>query len=452
MPIRLVGLLIVIPVLSAVALLRPQIGIYSYVWFALMRPDALAWSIGRFPLSFALAVCTLAGALRHLGRIRVLFHNPFTRLLLLLQIPIALSVVFYVGERYLAADRYEEYLRTIVMVLLIPVLIRTEAELRWLLLVVAWSMGLLGMKFGFYGIWEGGVHIARAYSPQHDNNTLGLAAAMTVPLCWCLRALVSSRWARIAMQAMVLGCVSTLIMTNSRGATLSAVAAFLCLVRRSRRKFWTLVLLVVFAAWPIYLVKDQYLDRLATLPRFEEEGSAASRIYYARAAFKMWMDYPILGVGFGGRNYSAMTAPYLGWTTRHGAHNSYLQMLVDSGIFALLLYGGLLFGSIRWLGRSAGKMRELRPDLECIPIALQTALITFAVGATFGSSQRYDFSYILLMCASAWHTVQRGLEEELRFPQPAATAEGIVPSPDRPAAPALGGFDTATAQLSRVGR
>jgi O-antigen ligase len=191
-----------------------------------------------------------------------------------------------------------------------------------------------------------------------------------------------------------------------------------------------LLVLALFSFVPIYLVKDVYFARMATLPNYEEEGSAASRIRYAKAAFEMWKDYPLLGVGFGGRNYSARTGEYLGWKSVHGVHNSYLQMLVDSGIFAFLLYVGLLFGSIAWLGFSAARTRREHPGLECIPIAIQVALITFSVGGTFGSAQRYDFSYFLFMCGASWYIVVHRLREEAMR---SASPDGVVPPSEGPA-------------------
>jgi hypothetical protein len=89
------------------------------------------------------------------------------------------------------------------------------------------------------------------------------------------------------------------------------------------------------------------------------------------------------------------------------AHNSYLQMLVDSGIFAFLIYCGLLFGSIFWLGKSAKFVRSVYPGQELIPIALQTSLLAYAAGASFYSHQRYDLFYILLLTTAAWYQIQK---------------------------------------------
>ena len=193
-----------------------------------------------------------------------------------------------------------------------------------------------------------------------------------------------------------------------------------------------MVIVAVLAVGPaIYLVREQYFARMATLANPEQEASAASRLLQASAALKIWSDYPVLGVGFGSRNYGAMVGDYLGSTDTHGAHNTYIQMAVDSGTGAFVVYVCLLFGTIRWLGRSAVQTRRTNAGLEYIPIALQTALVTFAVGGYFGSMQRYDFVYFLLMAAAAWY----GVKQDLDASQVGADQDGAAHFPlvDAPA-------------------
>jgi probable O-glycosylation ligase (exosortase A-associated) len=359
----------------------------------------------------ALAGATLAGAVRFLPAFAQWFRNPAVAMLLMLQVPTALSVIFCTG-RFLAEDRYSEYLRMILIVMLIPVFCDTAARVKNLILVMAFSLGALGIKFGLYGIVQGGVQFTDGIGEQYDNNTLGLAMAMAAPLCWFARSLVSSAWAKMALLFMVVTAAATVIMTNSRGASLSLAAAFLFVAFRSKHKILTLIVLVAATAPTIYLVKDQYFKRMKTLDSYRDEASAASRIEFAGAAIRMWQAYPILGVGFGSRNYAALNEEFLGREDVHGTHNTYLQVLADSGCFAYLLYTGLLFGIVVWLGQmshiqgDAGNIRQMA-------VALRASLIAFMVGGTFGSMQRYDFTYMLIMTTAAlWRVCEEtGIEE-----------------------------------------
>lgn len=411
MPIRELLLVAIVFGLAPVALVRPIYGLYGFIWFSLMRPDYLAWATGKYPFAMILAGATLLGSIRYAGDVKVLFTNPIARRLLLLQIPIGLSVLFCEGQ-FLSADRYNAFMRMILIVLLIPILVRTERDLRLLVLVIALSLGGLGARFGLYGILQGGVQFVHGVGDQYDNNTLGLAMAMAVPLCWYCRGITGSRWLRLALAAMVVTGAATVIMTHSRGASLSMAFGMLLIMARSRHKVLAACLLAVAMAPLVYMVKDEYLARMSTLKDFKEERSAASRIDFARAALGMWADYPVTGVGFGARNYIAKNEKYLGYKDEHGVHNTYLQLLVDSGIFAYLIYTSTLFGTIVWLGKTAKHYRLAGSKRRHLPYAIQAGLLAFAVGGTFGSCERMDLVYMLLMAAAAWHQIERPAEPE----------------------------------------
>src|SRR6266478_3028036 len=109
-------------VLCVIALVRPRIGLYGYIWFSLMRPDFLAYANGSIPYSPALAAAVLLGCLPHFMEFPLILRNPVSRTLVLLQIPIVISV-FLALVPELTYERFFAYERTIVMVLLIPVLI-----------------------------------------------------------------------------------------------------------------------------------------------------------------------------------------------------------------------------------------------------------------------------------------------------------------------------------------
>src|SRR5690242_20359833 len=149
-------LITVVAALCLTALVKPRIGLYGYIWFALMQPDALAWAYGAHPLSLALAVSTLLGSIRFAPNLISIARNPIVQLLLALQAPVLLSVVF-AHDPSLSSEPLRLYARVIVMALLIPVLVRSQSDLRELLLITSLSIGLLGAKFGVYGLLRGGV-------------------------------------------------------------------------------------------------------------------------------------------------------------------------------------------------------------------------------------------------------------------------------------------------------
>ncbi len=65
-----------------------------------------------------------------------------------------------------------------------------------------------------------------------------------------------------------------------------------------------------------------------------------------KGALAVARDYPLLGVGFGGINFIIVVQRYLDEENFIVAHNTYLQMMADSGIPAFLMWVGLMWGTI----------------------------------------------------------------------------------------------------------
>ena len=370
-----------------------------------MRPDIMAWTSGTYLYSEAIAISTLVGILRHFGTALILFRQPIALGLLGLQVPIFLSAMSAVNPA-LSYDPYLLFVRMTLMVLLTPILIQTVQHLRQLLIVMAVSLGFLGGKFGLWGLIHGGVRYDSGYGGMlSDNNCLALGLAMAVPLCWYCRQMVQTSWVRLCYLLMVFFTTAAVVMTHSRGGALSLAVVFLCILFHSKRKVGLILLIAILIVPSIYLVRETYIARLKTLEDVDSDSSARSRMNHQLAAFKMWKDYPLLGVGFGSTNYVSLVEPYLGYPDIHVVHNNYLQMLVDSGIFSFVIYVGLLFGTIAWLESSARKTRRQTPGAEVYPYAIQAPLIAFAVGSLFLSRVSFDLVYMFLMCAASWWVV-----------------------------------------------
>src|SRR5690349_8272142 len=172
-------------VLCVIALVHPRIGLYGYIWFSLMRPDYLAYANGSIPYSPALAASVLLGSWRYFIEFPRIFRNPVSRTLVLLQIPIVISVYLALVPE-LSYERFFAYERTIVMVLLIPVLIRTVEHVRVLFMVIALSLGAIGLRIGLGVLAHGGYHITNGYAYM-ENNALAATLAMVIPFLWYMR-------------------------------------------------------------------------------------------------------------------------------------------------------------------------------------------------------------------------------------------------------------------------
>jgi len=413
--LREIVLIGIVAAACVLALIRPKYGLYAYIWYALMRPDVLAWvEDERNIYSMIIFGATAISSVRYLSNLQRLFQSFFSVTLLLLQVPIALSVIAAVNYE-LAAPRYSFFIKMFCALLLIPLLIETEKDLRDLILVMALSLGFVGIKYGLFGVIHGGVELARGYGPMlADNNFVALGLATIMPLCWYARALTPNKTVQWVLLAMFVFCIPGIIMTNSRGGIITLGVVLLYVFFRTRNKTLALLLMAGVVSGAIYLVQDMFVSRMSTLQNVEEEASAASRLHHLETAWRMWLDYPVFGVGFGGINYGFLASRYgeSEIVAQHVAHNSYAQMLVDSGFAAFLLYVIPLLGSIWWLGASRKRMRTLFPGdaaREAIPTGLQGSMIAFALDSSFYSCQRIDLPYMLLLTVAVWQIVERQL-------------------------------------------
>lgn len=409
--------------------LRPMWGLYGYYWFAMMRPDILSWT-GPNRYSLMLAVATLLSnmpvILRNLPQ---LVTNSTLRALLLFLLVITVSVVAAVDPS-LCMDRYEQFLRVFVMALIIPLILTSMDQLRWFVVVVAGSLGLLGAKYGVYGLVAGGAAFRQGYGGMlSDNNTMALAFAMTVPLCWFARLLVPWKLARLGFAAAGLASLAGVVFTHSRGGVLAAGAGLLMITLMERRKVLALLVLTAASSGVAYLVWDSFSSRMSTLKNPVMEGSARSRIELALAAPRLWLDYPLFGVGFTETNQQRLIFKYVPpeYATEYAGkvlHNNWLQILVDSGIFAFLLYVWLVFRTLFHCWREGRKWIK-RGDTAnaAIPNAIAASMGTFVVGSTFLSRTSFDLLYVLLCTAAAWTEIQK------RF----ATTAGALPAAEPPA-------------------
>jgi len=428
MPLRELLLIAISLGLVVAAFARPFWGLCGWFWFSVMRPDALAWSEGKYPIAKVLGAIVLVTSLpRVFSNLGSKLKNPWLWIFLAYMVPITLSGLFPVGPM-LSPDRFGAFLRLALMALLIPLAIQTTDELKVFLAVVAGSMGFVGAKFGAWSLMHGGATFLTGYSRQYDNNTLGLAFAIATPLCWYTASLLRHQYFKLGFIAMSFLSGMAAVMTTSRGAALSLMAAVGYIMLRSRQKIAVVILILIGMGPGIYLVQDQVMARIQSSGA---QASALNRIRLARIAIEMWKDYPVLGVGFGSRNFIALASNYSDRPVIHNAHNSWLQTFADSGTLAGVLFLVLVFGQIAWLSLSIRRIKRLRPDLLPLAYMLQAGLITYAIDATFHSFHRMELAYVLLLSTTAWYRFVKVIIEEPsseEAPAPAAAPETVAAS------------------------
>jgi O-antigen ligase len=171
---------------------------------------------------------------------------------------------------------------------------------------------------------------------------------------------------------------------------------------RSRHKLRTALLVGGLAIVLLPLLPQQYWDRMNTITIDAEslDASGSGRLHFWQVARVIANDHPLFGVGTFG-----FQAAYDDYDTSDGlyghqraVHSTWFGVLADQGYVGLSIFATILIMAFRACGRARSHARTLKndPELFVFAGAMQTALVTAAVGGTFLS---YHYVEIL------WHFV-----------------------------------------------
>ena len=207
--------------------------------------------------------------------------------------------------------------------------------------VVGCWCGVVGVLFSYLsGIQYKGL-AGRYSSPFGDPNFLALALVIGVPIA-CYRATCEVlAWRRLVFLAYVPGAIAAIIVTGSRGAALSLLAASvvfgICAIHRIRLK-WVLGVLVVCLGI-VYALPPDTMARLETIPGELQNGTLSGRRAYWDSGVALVARHPLRGLGAGAGD--ATVSSMIG--TDKVVHSTPLEVALDGGAVGLLLfYGGLL--------------------------------------------------------------------------------------------------------------
>ena len=293
-----------------------------------------------------------------------------------------------------------------------------------------------------------GASMAAAYGVIHppaasgsdlarDGGTLGdpnyfatvLVAALALASALAIMRSLAPLWRVAAIVACVLS-VSGILLSLSRGGLIALGVALLTSVLIGGRWRVPMAAVTVFVAiaavgYFFALAPPGALQRITT----NNDGSGRNDIW--TVGWRMVKAHPLNGVGAG--NFSLVSKNYVlqpGLTTHADyiilvpkvAHNTYLEVLAEGGIPALLLFMAIIVGSLRctqkaWLAfRRSGD-----EELELLAYAQFAALVGFLAGSIFLSEEYSKQLWILLAFGPLLLRVSRlpaPIRQRARVPAP----------------------------------
>jgi probable O-glycosylation ligase (exosortase A-associated) len=416
------GLLLIIVFFGALPLVflkTPFVGVLMWFWISLMNPHQLTWgSFSSLPYALIVAVATLLSLTFSPREPKLPPADKTTVLLLLMMAWTSVTSVFGLGFPATIYDMWLAAEKMLLMTLVGYMLTTSRDRLDLLIVVCAFSLAFFGAKGGLFSLATGATnHVLGPEDSQiADNNDLGVALTMVLPLLFYIRERYRETFPRLKWP--MLGFIGLTflgdIFTYSRGAFLaiSAMAGMLWL--RSRQKIWFGLLIALGVAGIVAFAPGQWFERMSTIQSYETDASAESRLYLWRLSWEMALKHPITGAGYRwsydpsmvNRELADIGLPRL--TRARAPHSIWFQILGEHGFVGLAIFIAFLISlalDAQWL------IRRSRGDPELawannLGRMLQVSLVGYCVGGTFVTLAMYDGFYaVVIIAASARRVV-----------------------------------------------
>jgi putative inorganic carbon (hco3(-)) transporter len=237
--------------------------------------------------------------------------------------------------------------------------LETKEQLQTVIKVILCS-GILVALFGFYQVLAKGYSdlYYHLYPLQEDSledwsgritsflfhfNSLAGYLNLVLPLSLAAMVLAKERWLRQAALACHGMALAALYFTGSRGGLIAYAAMLLVSMYflQPRRTALVRVLLAMALAWALVTVLQLPSQIEAEgESRFQQidEFTSISRLALWNAAGAMFVQHPVLGVGYG--NYRSLYSDYIPGAAPNqlDAHNIYLQVLSETGVIGFLAF------------------------------------------------------------------------------------------------------------------
>ena len=404
-------------------LFRPHLGVLTYVWLSVMNPHRLTWSYAYdFGFAVVIGAATLIGALLTKRRNPVPVNSLSIALgVFLVWTSITTILALYPGESY---DKWVVMIKTMFIVLMIPVLFETREQFRVLIWVIVLSLAYYGTKGGVFVLMTGGEF--RVWGPAgsyiQDNNALAAALVLIVPMMRYLQLTSPHRVVRWGLLGMMLLCGIAVFGSYSRGALLavSAMLAFLWL--KGRHKLAFIAVAIVSIPFVLSFMPSQWYQRMETIGEYRLDSSASMRLNSWGTMLNIAKDRPILGAGYevAKREIYNRYSPDPSFPPQV-AHSIYFEALGSHGFVGLAIFLVLLFCHWRTAGNIVRKAGD-RPDLAWARhygLMMQVSIVGFAVGGAFLSIMLFDVPYYLIGCTLV---ASRFVDEQLKVPEQAPRA------------------------------
>lgn len=364
-----------------------------------MNPHRLTWGAA-FDYEFAqvIGIATLVAIIFRTDSKRI----PFNR-----TVVVWLALIFWMNvTTYYALIpddawlEWDQVMKIQLFAFITLLLMQSQKRINLLIGVIIVSIGFYSLKGGLFALLTGSEH--RVYGPPGtfiaDNNDLGMAALMVVPLMIYALTQSKQRYQKVIAVVAIGLSVLSILTSQSRGAFLAVIATVIFLWWRSNAKATTAIVISILAPVLFFSMPDHWHERMQSISEYEQDGSAMGRINAWGYAYNLALDRPMVGGGFQAFDPDLFRVYAPDPDDFHDSHSVYFETLGEHGFIGLILF--LLLGIFAF--RSASRTIMLTRGIADFRWAnilagmLQASLVAFAVGGLFLGRAYFDLYYHIL--------------------------------------------------------
>ncbi|MCK5113665.1 MAG: putative O-glycosylation ligase, exosortase A system-associated [Phycisphaerae bacterium] len=383
------------------ALTGPFQALMAYCWLSFMKPQSLVWSsdVQGSRFVFFVGICLiLRGLFSDSPRFRL--RGPATWFMMFW---------FWMGVSTVASaspddsmEFFEKFSKIGIALMLMTGLIRTRAQLKSFVILMAMCPGLYAIRLGLFMV-RGGTRTHHGGPMGMDNNDTALFIAMGIPMLVFATTEVLGKWRRRGMFAAAMLAVPAVVAGGSRGGLLAmSMSGGITLWRRYSLKR-AVVLGLMAIPVVLAILPEETRERYLTMKTYDKDASAMGRIWAWETARNMAKARPMTGVGIG---MPVFLDQYNKYKTHsidkpHVAHSVWFSTLAGMGYPGLILLIGMILSTLlttRRIRRMA--MQNLGGKDEWAwryAAMLEATTLAFATGATFLSQIGFEYAYAIFL-------------------------------------------------------
>lgn len=386
-------------------LLSPSAGVWCFVMMDYLRPYTFIPGLRPLRLGILTVLVTLVSWVIYqaINKGKVYWHTTSTWLLLFLLV-IASSVLTALNN-FRAYEVLEGMIVTFIMYFLITNIVKSIGLLSriiWLMLLIHVYYAFKGIyNFAFVGFVAGSQVTSGSVgsSFMSDENDFAMALNTFIPFAFFMFQRESNKIKKLVLLGALVVFALGVVSSQSRGGWVGLVAVIFFCIMKSKQKVISMAIVGVLVIGIVIFAPSSYWSEVRSITD-TGEATANARIEYWKAAWRMFLDYPLTGVGAGNGpvqmpNYFAGGRdPATQWGRTF--HGTLPLIIAETGAFGMICYLSMIFISFRTLFKISRRFRDDSKSYEwTFASGIAGGMIGWLICATFLSAAYYPQMWTL---------------------------------------------------------